>query len=84
MTAGVKTDAELDEVTLRSLVEEYKSLVHAATGHDFPMDPTTPTVGAIQAVWRSWTLKKAIDYRRVNAISEDTRHRRQRRVDGVR
>ena len=26
--------------------------------------------GAIEAVWRSWTLKKAVDYRRVNGISE--------------
>ncbi|HVD06118.1 MAG TPA: pyruvate, phosphate dikinase, partial [Gemmatimonadaceae bacterium] len=26
--------------------------------------------GAIEAVWRSWTLKKAVDYRRVNAIPE--------------
>ena len=34
------------------------------------MDPTTQLWGAIEAVWRSWTLKKAVDYRRVNAISE--------------
>ena len=27
--------------------------------------------GAIEAVWRSWTLKKAKDYRRVHAIAED-------------
>jgi pyruvate,orthophosphate dikinase len=26
--------------------------------------------GAIEAVWKSWTLKKAVDYRRVNSISE--------------
>jgi pyruvate,orthophosphate dikinase len=26
--------------------------------------------GAIEAVWMSWTLKKAVDYRRVNGISE--------------
>src|SRR4051812_43344354 len=38
LTAGVKTDAELDEGTLRNLVEEYKSLVRSNTGHDFPMD----------------------------------------------
>jgi pyruvate,orthophosphate dikinase len=70
MTAAVSTDAELGEDTLRNLVEEYKSLVRAHTGHDFPMDPTTQLWGAIEAVWRSWTLKKAVDYRRVNGISE--------------
>jgi len=71
MTAGVATDAELDEATLRALVGEYKALVRAHTKADFPMDPTTQLWGAIEAVWRSWTLKKAVDYRRVNGIPED-------------
>jgi pyruvate,orthophosphate dikinase len=70
LTAGVESDAELDEATLRNLVEEYKSLVRARTGASFPMDPMTQLWGAIEAVWRSWTLKKAVDYRRVNSISE--------------
>jgi pyruvate,orthophosphate dikinase len=34
------------------------------------MDPATQLWGAVEAVWRSWTLKKAVDYRRVNGISE--------------
>ena len=70
MTAGVETDAELDESTLRNLVEEYKALVRASTSQPFPMDPLTQLWGAIEAVWRSWTLKKAVDYRKVNGISE--------------
>ncbi len=71
LTAGVSSDAELSETALRNLVEEYKRLVKNHTGHDFPMDPTTQLWGAIEAVWRSWTLKKAVDYRRVNGIFED-------------
>jgi pyruvate, orthophosphate dikinase len=71
MTSGVKTDAELDERVLRTLVDEYKALIRASTQADFPMDPTTQLWGAIEAVWRSWTLKKAVDYRRVNGIPED-------------
>jgi len=71
LTAGVETDAELSEVALRNLVEEYKSLVRATTGHEFPMDPMTQLWGAIEAVWRSWTLKKAVDYRKVNGIPDD-------------
>ena len=70
LTAGVQTDAELNEGTLRALVEEYKTLVRARTGNEFPMEPVTQLWGAIEAVWRSWTLKKAVDYRRVNGISE--------------
>ena len=71
LTAGVATDAELDEDALRNLVEEYKSLVRASTGTDFPMDPATQLWGAIEAVWQSWMLKKAVDYRKVNGISEN-------------
>ena len=71
LTAGVENDSELDETALRNHVEEYKSLVRSATGKDFPMDPATQLWGAIEAVWRSWSLKKAVDYRRVNDIPDD-------------
>jgi pyruvate,orthophosphate dikinase len=71
ITAGVQLDAELDENVLRNLVEEYKALVRSQTGESFPMEPEVQLWGAIEAVWRSWTLKKAVDYRRVNSIPED-------------
>jgi len=67
---GVKSDAELSEGVLRNLVEEYKALVRTRTGESFPMDPVLQLSGAIEAVWKSWTLKKAVDYRRVNDIPE--------------
>ena len=70
MTEGVETDSELGETALRNLVEEYKAVVRNVTGQPFPTDPQIQLWGAIEAVWKSWTLKKAIDYRRVNAISE--------------
>ena len=71
LTTGASTDADLSEEALRNLVEEYKALVQRATGHSFPLDPQEQLWGAIEAVWRSWTLKKAVDYRRVNDIPED-------------
>ena len=70
LMSGARSDAELDEATLRNLVEEYKSLIRASTGRDFPMDVQEQLWGAIEAVWSSWTLKKAVDYRRVNGIPE--------------
>ena len=69
--SGAETDADLGEDDLRNLVEEYKKLVRAHTGADFPRDPVTQLWGAIEAVWKSWTLKKARDYRRVHSIPED-------------
>ncbi|MCZ8205565.1 pyruvate, phosphate dikinase [Gemmatimonas sp.] len=69
LTTGVRSDAELSADALRSLVTEYQQLVRAATGADFPSDPQVQLWGAIEAVWNSWTLKKAVDYRKVNGIS---------------
>jgi pyruvate,orthophosphate dikinase len=71
MTSGAESDANLPEDALRNLVEEYKALVRNRTGADFPTNPVVQLWGAIEAVWKSWTLKKARDYRKVNAIPED-------------
>jgi pyruvate,orthophosphate dikinase len=70
LVGGAAIDAELGEDPLRNLVEEYKTLVRSATSTEFPMNPMDQLWGAIEAVWRSWTLKKAVDYRRVNNIPE--------------
>jgi pyruvate,orthophosphate dikinase len=70
LVSGAQSDAELGEEALRNLVEEYKTLVRTATGAEFPMNPMDQLWGAIEAVWRSWTLKKAVDYRKVNAIPD--------------
>ncbi|HEY8793606.1 MAG TPA: pyruvate, phosphate dikinase [Gemmatimonadaceae bacterium] len=70
LTNDAENDADLPEDALRNLVEEYKALVRNRIGADFPMEPREQLKGAIEAVWRSWTLKKAVDYRRQNNISE--------------
>ncbi|HET9635992.1 MAG TPA: pyruvate, phosphate dikinase [Gemmatimonadaceae bacterium] len=71
LTAGVEFDANLGENDLRNLVEEYKALVRNRTGAEFPRDPMVQLWGAIEAVWKSWTLRKAKDYRKVNGIADD-------------
>ncbi len=71
LTQGVEVDSDLSEASLRALVAEYKLLVRHTAGIDFPMDPIEQLWGATEAVWRSWMLKKAVDYRRVNGIPDD-------------
>jgi pyruvate,orthophosphate dikinase len=71
LTTGAQTDADLSEETLRNLVEEYKALVRNSAHIEFPTNPVVQLWGAIEAVWKSWTLKKARDYRKVNNIPED-------------
>ena len=70
ITTGAATDADLSEESLRNVAEEYKAIIRHQTGAPFPMDPQQQLWGAIEAVWKSWTLKKAVDYRRVNGIPE--------------
>ena len=70
LTTSAESDADLSEDALRNLVEEYKALVRNRTGEDFPMEPRDQLEGAIEAVWRSWKLKKAVDYRRQNNIPD--------------
>ena len=68
LASGVTTDAELTADALRALAGEYQQLIRLTAGQQFPMDPREQLWGAIEAVWRSWTLKKAVDYRKVHAI----------------
>ncbi len=70
LTTHAATDADLTAEALEALSDEYLDLVQHTTGNTFPTDPRTQLWGAIEAVWRSWTLKKAVDYRRVNEIPE--------------
>ncbi len=70
LTTGARTDAELPAEALQALVTEYHQLIRSVTGSAFPHDPREQLWGAIEAVWKSWTLKKAVDYRRVNGIAE--------------
>lgn len=70
LTAGVQSDANLTADALYALVGEYQALIRNAIGRPFPSDPREQLWGAIEAVWKSWTLKKAVDYRRVNGIPE--------------
>ena len=68
--AAVANDSDLSASVLRALVKDYKALIRHATGRDLPMDPQKQLWGAIEAVWNSWTLKKAVDYRREHRIPE--------------
>jgi pyruvate,orthophosphate dikinase len=70
LTTHAANDAELSAEALQELTAEYLDLVQHTTGRPFPTDPREQLWGAIEAVWHSWTLKKAVDYRRVNEIPE--------------
>ena len=68
---GVELDTQLDADDLKQVVERYKKLVKEKTGKPFPDDPEAQLWGAIEAVFRSWTIERAVAYRRVNKIPDD-------------
>jgi pyruvate,orthophosphate dikinase len=69
--AGVKSDPELSADQLRAVVAEYKQIVKAETGKEFPSDPLEQLRLAIQAVFGSWMGRRAVDYRRAEKLPDD-------------
>ncbi|HBB02875.1 TPA: pyruvate, phosphate dikinase [Candidatus Peregrinibacteria bacterium] len=66
---GVKLDTELDAMDLKNLIIEYKKVVKAHIGTDFPQDPLKQMKLAIEAVFKSWNNSRAIHYRRINRVT---------------
>jgi pyruvate,orthophosphate dikinase len=64
-------DTDLDVADLKALVDEYKAIVRADTGRDFPTDPNEQLDLAIKAVFASWFGKRANDYRNSQKIAHD-------------
>jgi len=65
---GFVTDTDLTADDWRELVREFKSIVRAELGRDFPQDVHEQLWGAIAAVFDSWDSDRAKVYRRLNAI----------------
>src|SRR4051812_19197613 len=64
-------DTDLTVEDLKALVGEYKHIVKADTGRDFPTDPYEQLDLAIKAVFASWFGKRANDYRNSQKIAHD-------------
>jgi pyruvate,orthophosphate dikinase len=64
-------DTDLTVEDLTALVAEFKAIVKADTGRDFPTDPLEQLDLAIKAVFASWFGKRANDYRNSQKIPHD-------------
>lgn len=61
---GDRQDHEISAGELAGLIEKYKEIYQAKTGEEFPQDPYDQLKLAIEAVFKSWTNRRAITYRR--------------------
>ena len=68
---GVSSDSELTADDFRAITSEFKAIVERFAGRTFPEDPTEQLHLAIEAVFRSWNGKRAIDYRNAAGIPHD-------------
>ncbi len=67
----VARDIDLPAEDLKALVAEFKAIVQAKRGAPFPDDPQEQLWGAIEAVFKSWNTRRAVDYRKVHGIPDD-------------
>ncbi|PKK85699.1 MAG: pyruvate, phosphate dikinase [Thermoplasmata archaeon HGW-Thermoplasmata-1] len=68
-TRGVEYDTQLTAEDLKEVVAQYKKVVVAETGTEFPSDPKEQLGLAINAVFESWNNDRAILYRKLNSIT---------------
>ena len=67
-SAGVADAGELDFIALRELAAEYLEIYRELTHESFPQAPLDQLTAATEAVFRSWSGKKAIEYRRIHRL----------------
>jgi pyruvate,orthophosphate dikinase len=66
-----KQDIDLDAKALRETCEKFLDLVAEKNDAPFPQDPYAQLELAVEAVFRSWMGKRAVDYRREFNITPD-------------
>ena len=65
-----KQDYKISAENLEKLIVEYKDIYKKAIGQDFPSDPWIQLRRAIEAVFKSWNIPRAITYRKINKIDD--------------
>ena len=67
---GYALDTDMNEDDLLHLIKAFKDLIKHKTGKAFPENPTDQLWGAISAVFDSWMIPRARDYRDLYHIPE--------------
>ena len=68
---GAKADLDLSAADLKELTARFKKLIKERTGQDFPETPDDQLWGAIEAVFSSWMVPRAVAYREIHNIPGD-------------
>lgn len=68
---GYEADTDLTTEDLKAITEEFKEIIEEEKGFPFPQDPYEQLRLATAAVFRSWNIKRAVDYREFHKIPHD-------------
>ena len=68
---GVTEDTQISAEGWKSLIPIYKKTIKEVTGKEFPQDPYVQLQEAIEAVFRSWNIPRAVAYRNMNKIDHN-------------
>jgi pyruvate, orthophosphate dikinase len=68
---GVKQDVDLNPEALRKIIQDFKEVIRLDSGKELPQDPWLQLEMAVEAVFRSWSNPRAIEYRRFYKIADD-------------
>ena len=68
---GVATDYEISAAGLAQVIEAFERVI-AEHGKPFPQDPKAQLWGGAKAVFDSWNVQRARDYRRLHGLPEDS------------
>ena len=65
------SDTDFTVENLKDIVEQFKAVVRAKAGKDFPNNPWEQLWGAVCAVFDSWNTERAILYRKMEKIPSE-------------
>jgi len=68
--SGAKMDIDISPEDLKGVAREFKQVIKAETGKEFPQDPFIQLEMAVEAVLKSWNNERAKEYRKFYKISE--------------
>ncbi len=71
LASRATSDTDLSANDLKQLTLEFKQIYRNHTGLTFPNDPVVQLKSAIEAVFKSWNGKRAVDYRNAAGIAHD-------------